>query len=137
MEDKEKLNETEIISSNEYIIETINIENINVPLKIRKNIESNINEYLEHKTDTDITSFTKDKKFYNQVLDSWVKNYNFKINHVFDVVFTEIVNISDNYKIFLLYFIEQEDENIYIEIDVTFNVKIENINEIFLLIFKK
>ena len=96
MEDKEKLNETEIISSNEYIIETINIENINVPLKIRKNIESNINEYLEHKTDTDITSFTKDKKFYNQVLDSWVKNYNFKINHVFDVVFTEIVNISDN-----------------------------------------
>ena len=137
MEDKEKLNETEIISSNEYIIETINIENINVPLKIRKNIESNINEYLEHKTDTDITSFTKDKKFYNQVLDSWVKNYNFKINHVFDVVFTEIVNISDNYKIFLLYFIEQEDENIYIKIDVTFNVKIENINEIFLLIFKK
>ena len=30
MEDKEKLNETEIISSNKYIIETINIENINI-----------------------------------------------------------------------------------------------------------
>ena len=133
----EQVNKTEIIS-NEYIIEIINIEDINIPLRVKKNISSNLNDFLNHKIDTEINSFTKEKKFHNEVINYQNKNYNFNNEYVFDTAFTGIINVDNNYRIFLLYFLEKEEENIYIEIDVIFNIDVkDDINEIFLLTFKK
>ncbi|CAG8720062.1 1006_t:CDS:1, partial [Scutellospora calospora] len=71
IEDKKQSNETKIILSDEYTTEIINIENINIPLKVKKSSLSDLNNLLNHKIDTEINSYSKEKKFHNNVIDSW------------------------------------------------------------------
>ena len=136
MEESKEIKEIVKRDNENHIIKTICIEDLEIPLKMRENVSVDVENL--NKIDENVNCFTKDKQFHDEVLNSWVERYGFKRDYVFDVAFTGVVKIDDGCKIFLLYCVEKEDENSYVEIDVTFDKNIENdINKILLLILSK
>ncbi|CAG8647010.1 251_t:CDS:2, partial [Scutellospora calospora] len=81
IEDKKQSNKTKIILSDEYTIEIINIENINIPLKVKKNnkkqeLQQLIDDgIIEFNYNIDCNSFTKDVEEHENVINSWLSTY--------------------------------------------------------------
>jgi hypothetical protein len=127
--EKENINKTinksvESTLNNEYIIKTIWVEGQIIPLKIKKDIPSNIKNKFNHLIDTNAICFIGNEEVFND----WVDEYKFDKNWNFETAFTG----AKNRKIFLLYFIRHENYNYFAEINLTFNIDItEDINEIF------
>jgi len=129
-------NESKEIVVNEYIVKMIYVEGLNVPLRVKRDI-LDIGDILNYKINMSNNYFSKEKMYHNQVLDRWVKSYDIDKDFIFDISFTGIVKNGEGCKIFLLYFKEQEEENFYVEISITFSKNVEHVNEIFLLILNK
>src|SRR5438477_6850473 len=102
-----------------YVIKKIRIEGLEIPLRIRENVSVDIENL--NKIDEDVNCYTKDKRFHDDVLNFWIEDYGFNRDHVFDVTFMGTVKVDNGGKIFLLYCVEKEEENSYVEIDVTFD----------------
>lgn len=116
-------------------IEKLRIEEIDIPIEIKKDLPD-LTEIFNHKIDVEMNTYTKEKIYHEQALSFWIENYNLNKEFNFQTAFTGIIKDNSNTKVFLLYFIEKEKENSYIEIDVTFNINIEdNINEIIFINF--
>ena len=134
--DEQKKDENNIVIDD--VVENIIIENILVPIKIKKNLLPQVYEKLSYKTEEDINIFTKEKKYHDNMINGWVDDYGFEKTFLFENAYTGLIKIDDIFQIFFLYFVEKENENFYIEITLNFSTDVKNlINEIFFVILKK